>query len=264
MKRPFTIGERVFDAHDNRWATVLLIAGADHDDCVEGDCVILVRPDTGGEDETTADDLYKIAPGKTFRGAPVCWEHNSEIDYPYFCPDEYENCYSFELDGNNTGKKKYTFRFWSRAWADITVCAEDEETARTIAAERYDSGDYDQEDEGFENTDCENITEDKTPVLTKYVMGWSKENDAPETVAAASLQEAEKRYRQGLFEVDKDFYKNNDWLEHAHILLDERFPEADEAVKDDFACEHWQNASSDTENCKAFEKYQDSVRFSPF
>jgi len=152
MKRPFTIGERVFDSHDNRWGTILLIAGADHDDCVDEDCVITLKPDdSGGEDETLAAALYKIAPGKTFRGSPVCWEHCSEIDYPYYCPDEDENCYNFELDDETAGKKKFTFRFHTHGWTDITVEAEDEEEARELADDKYNNGEYDDDASDFEN-----------------------------------------------------------------------------------------------------------------
>ena len=54
------------------------------------------------------------------------------------------------------------------------------------------------------------------------------------------------------FYVEDDGTVNYDWLDHAHYVLDKRFPDADEAAKDVFACEYWQNGLSDDENCKDF------------
>lgn len=52
---------------------------------------------------------------------------------------------------------KYTYRFHSDAWVDITVEAEDEESARMLADERYNNGEYDDCDTDFENTHCDLI-----------------------------------------------------------------------------------------------------------
>lgn len=104
MKRVFTIGDRVWWADDYMWGwgTVGLINRSDEfpeypvsDDA--GD-ILTIEKDSGGEIETTPSRVYQLAAGKTFRGKPVCWEHDEEIDYPFYCPDEDENCYYFELD----------------------------------------------------------------------------------------------------------------------------------------------------------------------
>lgn len=49
--------------------------------------------------------------------------------------------------------------------------------------------------------------------------------------------------------------EEEDWLDHAHEVLDENFPEEDELVKDDFCCEQWQNGLSDEDNIANFKKY---------
>lgn len=52
---------------------------------------------------------------------------------------------------------KYTYRFHSDAWVDISVEAEDEESAQILADERYNNGEYDDSDTDFENTYSELI-----------------------------------------------------------------------------------------------------------
>lgn len=99
MKRLFKIGEKIFDDYDMRWGKILLIGGADHDDVVDVDCVITYKPIGGlGECQTEAGNCYQIAKGKRFQGHQVCVEHFVDIDYPYYCPDLQENCYTIELD----------------------------------------------------------------------------------------------------------------------------------------------------------------------
>ena len=51
--------------------------------------------------------------------------------------------------------KTYTFRFHRDAWTDITVKAKDEESAFEKAEEKYNSGDYEDSYENFENTRVE-------------------------------------------------------------------------------------------------------------
>lgn len=53
--------------------------------------------------------------------------------------------------------RTYTFRFYRRAWTDISVTAWDRETAEELASDKYNAGDYDDSDEDFENTDVELI-----------------------------------------------------------------------------------------------------------
>ena len=57
-------------------------------------------------------------------------------------------------------KKKFTFRFHTHGWTDITVEAENEEEAQELADDKYNNGEYDDDASDFENTDCENITEE--------------------------------------------------------------------------------------------------------
>ena len=51
--------------------------------------------------------------------------------------------------------KPFTVRFYRKAWTDIRVTARDEEEAIELAEEKYNSGDYEDDDESWENTDCE-------------------------------------------------------------------------------------------------------------
>lgn len=52
-----------------------------------------------------------------------------------------------------------------------------------------------------------------------------------------------------------DEYISDFWLDRAHKVLDEEYPDADANLKDLFACEHWQNCVSDEQNCKKFEEW---------
>jgi len=54
---------------------------------------------------------------------------------------------------------KYTFRFHTHGWTDITVEADNEEEAFELADDKYNEGIYDDKDTGFENIDVENITD---------------------------------------------------------------------------------------------------------
>ena len=56
-------------------------------------------------------------------------------------------------------KQKFTFRFHTHGWTDITVEAEDAEEAAELASDKYNNGDYDDSDSDFENTDMENVTD---------------------------------------------------------------------------------------------------------
>lgn len=56
--------------------------------------------------------------------------------------------------------KKYTFRYHSDNWVDVTVAAEDQETARILADNRYNNGEYDDSDTDFENTHCDLLSEE--------------------------------------------------------------------------------------------------------
>lgn len=94
MKRVFKIDEVVWfeDDHMGGWGKVGLINRSDtfpeypcSDD--SGD-ILTIEKESGGEIETTPSCVYQVAEGRTFRGEPVVWEHNEEIDYPFYCPSE--------------------------------------------------------------------------------------------------------------------------------------------------------------------------------
>ena len=46
---------------------------------------------------------------------------------------------------------KYTFRFHTHGWTDITVEADNLDDASYLANEKYNKGDYDYSDTDFEN-----------------------------------------------------------------------------------------------------------------
>lgn len=74
------------------------------------------------------------------------WEYGGNTNIP-------------ETETPNEGKKKFTFRFHTHGWTDITVEARDEEEAAELASDKYNEGDYVDTDSDFENTDMENVTE---------------------------------------------------------------------------------------------------------
>lgn len=101
------ISQRIWDTHDNRFGTVLLIAGQDRDASLtpeDTDIVILYRPeDSDGECETLAEDAYPVVRDRLLQGEAVCLEINrDEFDeyrnYDYYCPAFDENCWEFETD----------------------------------------------------------------------------------------------------------------------------------------------------------------------
>ena len=105
MKRVFKIDEVVWyeDDYERGWGKVVLINRSDNypdypcsDDA--GDILTIQKEGCKSEIETTPSRVYHPALGKTFRGEQVVYEHNEEIDYPFYCPSEDENCYYFELD----------------------------------------------------------------------------------------------------------------------------------------------------------------------
>lgn len=102
MKRILKIGERIWweDDHMNGWGTIALISGErDYPEyIVNDDEIVTIEKETGGEIEVTANRVYQLAPGRYFWGEEVVWEHHEDIDYPFFCPERYENCYHFEVE----------------------------------------------------------------------------------------------------------------------------------------------------------------------
>ena len=70
-----------------------------------------------------------------------------------------EKLYPEEETDDSPKTQKFTFRFHTHGWTDITVEAEDEEEAEELASDKYNNGDYDDSDSDFENTDVENVTD---------------------------------------------------------------------------------------------------------
>lgn len=106
MKRVFKIDERVWfiEGHEYGWGRVSLINGTNEFgeyNCCDnlGDVLTIVK-DSGSEIECSPSNVYQLAERRMFHGHPVVWEHDEEIDYPYFCPDLDENCYTVELEWN--------------------------------------------------------------------------------------------------------------------------------------------------------------------
>ena len=105
MKRVFHIGEVVWytEGHESGWGTVGLINRSDRFPeypCADEseDILTIIKEGCKSEIECLPSNVYQVAQGKTFRGEPVVYEHNVEIDYPFYCPAEDENCYYIELD----------------------------------------------------------------------------------------------------------------------------------------------------------------------
>ena len=57
-------------------------------------------------------------------------------------------------------KKLYTVRFYRKAWTDITVEATSKLDAFDKAEEKYNNGDYEDDDEDFENEYADIIEEE--------------------------------------------------------------------------------------------------------
>ena len=55
--------------------------------------------------------------------------------------------------------EKYTVRFHTHGWTDITVEADSEEEAAELASDKYNCGEYDDSDTDFENTNMENVSD---------------------------------------------------------------------------------------------------------
>lgn len=97
--RQFCIGQEVWDDNTCTWCKVKEIPGGrpGKSNVLKNTATVIVT--TGKKAWTAlARDLYQIAPKLTFHGKRVCYEHRETRDhYPYFCPEEQENCWDFEL-----------------------------------------------------------------------------------------------------------------------------------------------------------------------
>jgi hypothetical protein len=91
------------DDHERGWGQIVLINRTDKPKAVPccdyaGDIITIRKDGCNSEIETTPSCVYQLAPYYTFRGNVCVFEHNEDIDYPLYCPDEDENCYFFETD----------------------------------------------------------------------------------------------------------------------------------------------------------------------
>lgn len=109
-KRLFTLGEKVWDSKFREWCHVVCINGditARQSVLLPNERLVLQPIPQNPEREirnknhsARAVDVYQLAEGYTFKGAPVCWEHAelTKDQYEFFCPDRDENCFRFELE----------------------------------------------------------------------------------------------------------------------------------------------------------------------
>ena len=102
--------------------------------------------------------------------------------------------------------------------------------------------------------DCgtQNRTDKERPSLNQYQVGWDKKKDLPLIIRAECFDDAYNQFTS-CGNKGKPEPLECEWLEHAHDVLDEVFPLADEEEKDAFASSDWQNARSDFDNCRDFE-----------
>ena len=99
MKREFKKGEMMF--HHDYYNDDLRGFGRVLEDVVveDADDLMLVEVNNSGENETTADRVYRIDEQlQCCRcGCVVVDEHDVNIDYPYYCPDCDENKYRIDV-----------------------------------------------------------------------------------------------------------------------------------------------------------------------
>ena len=98
MNRKFKKGEEIFaynylEPDLNGFGIVL-----EDKEVEEDDEIVYIQVNGSGENQETADRIYKLAPNRICSrcGCVLCIEHDEDIDYPYYCPDHDENLYGFE------------------------------------------------------------------------------------------------------------------------------------------------------------------------
>lgn len=91
-KRLFEKDEKVWDDENNEWVNVYQSTYVSRVD------EHVALRDGNKRYTNSADCLYQLADNKTCPrcGGPLCKEHRDHIDYPYYCPDCYENFYEIE------------------------------------------------------------------------------------------------------------------------------------------------------------------------
>lgn len=99
MKREFKAGEIIF--HEDYFNADLNGFGKVLEDIIvdDADDMILVEVNHSGENETTADRVYRVDEQlQCCRcGCVVVDEYDTNNDYPYYCPDCQENKYRIEV-----------------------------------------------------------------------------------------------------------------------------------------------------------------------
>lgn len=104
MKRLFRINERVWFNEDytQGWGTVALINGNEtFPEYICGDDdIITVTKDSGGEIECSPDNVYQVAKDIEYSGETVVWNHRDDGEYPLYCPEKDEFCFSIEAVNN--------------------------------------------------------------------------------------------------------------------------------------------------------------------
>lgn len=103
MRREFKKGEEIFawnylERDLNGFGIVLEDKVVDDDDEI-----VYIKVNGSGENEETADRIYKVANNKICSrcGCVLLHEHEEEIDYPYCCPYCDENKFGFEVTKTN-------------------------------------------------------------------------------------------------------------------------------------------------------------------
>lgn len=88
---------------------------------------------------------------------------------------------------------------------------------------------------------------------------WEKEGDEYECTGISDVSYYEGCTAEDIESGLEDYldkYIEDYWLDHAHNVLNKNFPKVDEGIKDEFACEYWQNGRSDEENINDFKKFK--------
>jgi len=100
MKSVFKIGEVVWTI--SGWGKVVDInrstTYSEYACCDRFEDLIGVELESGERKEYAPSSVWQIAQDRFYKEESVVWEHDDEIDYPFYCPALDENCYYCELD----------------------------------------------------------------------------------------------------------------------------------------------------------------------
>lgn len=89
-EKPLSIGGRVFDCLEHKCVRIVEFLERG---------MVRVESEDAGTWLTDDGNLYQFVPDMvdTRCEEPVCYEHEDEIDYPYYSPYLDENLYGFEI-----------------------------------------------------------------------------------------------------------------------------------------------------------------------